>query len=50
MKMEGNMVLRWVAGAFPISETNVRKIIGYENLWSLAAILGRNDQRNETNA
>ncbi len=32
---DGNMVLRWVAGAFSITEKNFRKIIGYEDPWAL---------------
>jgi len=42
---DGEMVLRWVAGAYRITEGNFRKIMGYDQLWALAAILGR---RNET--
>ena len=38
---DGEMVLRWVAGAYQITEGNFRKIMGYEQLWALAAILGR---------
>ena len=38
---DGEMVLRWVAGAYQITEANFRKIMGYEQLWALAAILGR---------
>ena len=37
----GDMVMRWVAGAYLITEKNFRKIAGYENLWALAAALGR---------
>lgn len=44
---DGDMVLRWVAGAFTITEKNFRKIIGYEDLWALAALLGRKDQKTE---
>ena len=35
------MVLRWVAGAFLLTEKNFRKIMGYQDLWALADILGR---------
>jgi putative transposase len=33
--------MRWVAGAYLITEKHFRKIAGYENLWALAAVLGR---------
>lgn len=35
------MVLRWVAGAFLLTEKNFRRIMGYQDLWALADILGR---------
>lgn len=35
------MVKRWVASAFLITEKSFRKIVGYQELWALAAILGR---------
>jgi hypothetical protein len=35
------MVLRWVAGAYLLTEKNFRKVAGYEHLWVLAATLGR---------
>jgi putative transposase len=38
---DGNMTLRWVAGAFLLTEKNFRKIMGYHDLWALASILGR---------
>ena len=38
---DGDMVQRWVAGAFLLTETNFRKIMGYQDLWALAGILGR---------
>jgi len=37
----GDMVLRWVAGAYLVTEKHFRKIQGYENLWALGAALGR---------
>lgn len=37
----GEMVLRWVAGAYLLTEKHFHKIDGYENLWTLAAALGR---------
>lgn len=38
---DGDMILRWVAGAFLLTERNFRKIMGYQDLWALAGILGR---------
>ena len=38
---DGEMILRWVAGAFLLTEKNFRKIMGYQELWALAGILGR---------
>ena len=38
---DGDMTLRWVAGAFLLTEKNFRKIMGYHDLWTLASILGR---------
>ena len=38
---DGDMVLRWVAGAFLLTEKHFRRIMGYQDLWSLAGILGR---------
>jgi putative transposase len=38
---DGDMILRWVAGAFLLTEKNSRKIMGYQDLWTLAGILGR---------
>lgn len=38
---DADMVLRWVAGAYLATEKNFRKIQGYEDLWVLAAALGR---------
>ena len=37
----GNMVLRWAASAFLSAEKNFRRIMGYKDLWTLEAILGR---------
>jgi putative transposase len=42
---DGEMVLRWVAGAFVITEQNFRKIMGHQDLWALATILGRMQQK-----
>ena len=38
---DGQMVLRWVAGAYLLTEKNFRKLQGYRELWALAAALGR---------
>jgi len=38
---DGQMVLRWVAGAYLLTEKNFRKLQGYRELWTLAAALGR---------
>lgn len=38
---DGDMVLRWVAGAYLVTEKSFRKIMGYQDLWALAALLGR---------
>jgi putative transposase len=38
---DGEMVLRWMAGAYLLTEKSFRKIMGYENLWTLATALGR---------
>ena len=35
------MTARWVASAWLLTERKFRRIIGYRDLWSLAAILGR---------
>lgn len=38
---DADMAQRWVAAAWLETEKNFRRIIGYRDLWSLAAILGR---------
>jgi putative transposase len=38
---DADMVLRWVAGAYLATERHFRRIQGYEELWVLAAVLGR---------
>ena len=38
---DGQMVLRWVAGAYLLTEKNFHKLQGYRDLWALAAVLGR---------
>ena len=37
----GSMVLRWAVSAFLSAEKNFRKVMGYKDLWTLEAILGR---------
>jgi len=41
---DGQMVLRWVAGAYLLTEKNFRKLQGYRELWTLAAALGRENK------
>jgi putative transposase len=38
---DGDMVSRWVAGAFMLTEKHFRRIMGFQDLWTLAGILGR---------
>ncbi len=38
---DANMVQRWVASAWLITEKHFRRIDGHKDLWALAAILGR---------
>jgi hypothetical protein len=33
-------VERWAASAWLVTEKNLRRLLGYQNLWALAAILG----------
>ncbi len=44
---DAEMVQRWVASAWQLTEKHFRRIDGYADLWSLAAILGR--ETNSTN-
>lgn len=44
---DGDMVMRWVAGSFLLTEKNFRKIMGYRDLWTLAGILGRNNSASQ---
>lgn len=39
---DGSMVLRWAASGFLATEKNFRRLMGYRDLWILAAALGRN--------
>ena len=43
----GQMVLRWAASALLMTEQNFRKIMGYRDLWTLPAALGRNQPSTE---
>lgn len=46
---DAEMVQRWAASAWLLTEKNFRRIIGHVDLWALAAILGRDIQgMNET--
>jgi len=38
----GSMVVRWAAPGFLATEKNFRRMMGYRDLWILAAALGRN--------
>ena len=38
---DADMVQRWVASAWLLTEKHFRRIDGHANLWALAAILGR---------
>lgn len=38
----GSMVMRWAASGFLATEKNFRRMMGYRDLWILAAALGRN--------
>jgi hypothetical protein len=38
---DADMVERWVASAWLLTEKHFHKILGYQDLWALAAILGR---------
>ena len=42
---DGDMVLRWVAGAFLLTEKHFRRIMGYQDVWSLAGIPRSNEKR-----
>ena len=39
----GSMVLRWAAAAYLETEKNFRKVIGYQELWTLKAALDRHE-------
>jgi putative transposase len=37
----GDMVQRWVASAWLLTEKHFRKVVGHRDLWALAVVLGR---------
>lgn len=43
-----DMVERWVASAWLLTEKHFRKVIGHEHLWTLAVILGRDEKQRAT--
>ncbi|MGH9739778.1 MAG: IS256 family transposase [Candidatus Acidiferrales bacterium] len=43
---DADMVERWVASAWLLTEKHFRRIDGHADLWALAAILGRQDKSN----
>lgn len=45
---DADMTERWAASAWLLTEQNFRRIIGYRDLWSLAAILGRETTTTKT--
>ncbi len=45
---DADMVQRWVASAWLMTEKNFRRVLGYRDLWALAAILGR-ETKSENN-
>lgn len=47
---DGQMVLRWAAAAFLITEKNFRKIQGYRDLWMLKAVLNSTAGENQANS
>ena len=38
-RRDGKMARRWVAAAFPATEKNICRILGYRDLWMLKAKL-----------
>ena len=42
---DAEMVQRWAASAWLLTEKNFRRIMGHADLWALAAILGRDTHR-----
>ncbi len=47
---DGQMVLRWAAAAFLITEKSFRKIQGYRDLWMLKAVLNPSAEENQVNS
>ena len=43
---DADMVERWVASAWLLTEKHFRKVIGHEHLWTLAVHLGREESSN----
>ena len=35
------MILRWAVGAFLLTKKKFRRIMGYQDLWTLVGILGQ---------
>jgi transposase-like protein len=42
----GEMVERWVASAWLLTEKHFRKVVGHRDLWALAVVLGRERKPN----
>jgi putative transposase len=42
----GDMVERWVASAWLLTEKHFRKVVGHTDLWALAVVLGRERKTN----
>jgi putative transposase len=42
----GDMVQRWVASAWLLTEKHFRKVVGHRDLWALAVVLGRERKPN----
>ena len=47
---DGNMVLRWAAAAYTVTEENFRKILGYRSLWILKARLDEDTESDRREA
>jgi hypothetical protein len=45
---DAEMVERWVASAWLLTEKHFRKVIGHEHLWTLAVNLGREESQRAT--
>src|SRR3954447_18533613 len=43
---DADMVERWVASAWLLTEKHFRKVIGHRDLWALAVLLGRERKPN----